>query len=346
MRQFAGKFFALVLVCLAVNACTVGSAEDSVFTRIAFGSCADQKLPQPIWKSVLAYKPDAFLFLGDNVYGDVASPEMTRLKNAYAAFGANAGLAALRTRSRVFATWDDHDYGRNDAGAGFSWRRESEELFLDFWEVPQGDPRRRRDGVYFADIQGPPGRRVQTIVLDTRFFRSDFRLTGNRRPKYRPDSDPSKTMLGDAQWKWLEAQLRKPADLRLVVSSIQVLAESHGWERWGQLPRERRRLFRLIGETGASGVIFLSGDRHLGALYVNSDAGPYPFYEITSSSLNRPWRAAGEFDARQLGTVFGHENFGTIDIDWRKRLVSLSLRDMNGHIARNRVVRLNALKSP
>ena len=56
-------------------------------------------------------------------------------------------------------------------------------------------------------------------------------------------------------------------DVRLVVSTVQVLAEGHGWERWGMIPSELVRLQRLIHTTRASGVVLLSGDRHIGALY-------------------------------------------------------------------------------
>jgi alkaline phosphatase D len=94
-------------------------------------------------------------------------------------------------------------------------------------------------------------------------------------------------MLGEAQWAWLAERLREPADLRLVVSSIQVLAEGHGWERWGNLPGERARLFDLIGATGANGVVLLSGDRHIGGLYREPAGVPYPLTEITSSGINQ-----------------------------------------------------------
>ena len=81
-------------------------------------------------------------------------------------------------------------------------------------------------------------------------------------------------------------QLRAPAELRLIVSSVQVLALGHGHERWGNLPRERARLLGLIADTRANGVILLSGDRHRGALYRLDEGVPYPLYEITSSGLN------------------------------------------------------------
>jgi len=59
-------------------------------------------------------------------------------------------------------------------------------------------------------------------------------------------------MLGEAQWAWLEASLRRPAQLRLLVSSVQLLDTGHAWECWAQLPRERRRLLRLLGDLQAA----------------------------------------------------------------------------------------------
>ena len=109
----------------------------------------------------------------------------------------------------------------------------------------------------------------------------------------------------------VRAQLEQPAELRLIVSSVQVLAEGHGFERWGNLPSERARLLDLIAKTGARGVVFLSGDRHIGALYRRPSA-PYDLYEITSSGINMTYatnRDAGPF---RLGAVYGAENFGTI----------------------------------
>ena len=40
-------------------------------------------------------------------------------------------------------------------------------------------------------------------------------------------------MLGEEQWRWLGNLLREPADLRLLASSIQVVADGHGWEWCG-----------------------------------------------------------------------------------------------------------------
>jgi alkaline phosphatase D len=258
--------------------------------------------------------------MGDNVYGDVSSAEMTELREAYAALAAQPGFQRVRARVPILPIWDDHDYGANDAGGDFPYRQESAALFRAFWQVPADSPRGRRDGLYDAWTFGPPGRRLQVILLDLRWFRSPLRPTDERgapgKERYLPDADPSKTMLGEAQWAWLAERLREPADLRLLVSSIQVLAEGHGWERWGNLPLERERLIRLIGEAGAGGVVLLSGDRHLGALYERTRDVPYPLHEITSSSFNRPFRDAREQDPLQQGDIYTGPNFGIVRIDW------------------------------
>lgn len=329
---FAKQARALLLVTLLLSgpAAAIELPADTVLQRIAFGSCADQNRPQPFWSPILAFKPQLFLMIGDNVYGDVSSGALTELRAAYDRLAAIDGFRRLRANVPVLATWDDHDYGANDAGADFPYRAGVTRLFREFWGVPASD----RDGIYDAHMFGPPGRRLQVILLDTRSFRSELRPTDRRgapgKERYLPDPDPAKTMLGAAQWAWLEQQLRQPADLRLIVSSIQVLADGHGYERWGNLPTERRRLIDLIGATRANGVVFVSGDRHIGALYLRIDGAPYPLYEITSSSLNRPVGASSEVGPHQLGPVYAKENFGVIEIDWQNGGVTLALRDNRG----------------
>jgi alkaline phosphatase D len=344
VRRTTARF--VLVAGLALAPIPTHAQEGAPLTRIAFGSCAHQDKPQPIWDAILRYRPDLFIFAGDNVYGDLTPGAANGLREAYAKAATIEGYRKLRESVRVLETWDDHDYGRNDAGGDFPYKDEAKALFLDFWHVPADDPRRRRAGVYNAGMFGPAGMRLQVILLDLRSFRSPLR----RRPEgtpgigpYLPDPDPAKTMLGEAQWAWLAEQLREPADLRLIVSSVQVLAEGHGYERWGNLPRERERLLELIKSTHANGVILLSGDRHVGALYRLAEGVPYPLYEITSSGLNMFYPEAHEPGPLRLGAVYGRENFGTIDIDWWAGEVTLSVRALNGEPVRQVVVPLKAL---
>jgi alkaline phosphatase D len=344
MRPKALSMLAFLLAAVPAAA----QQEPPPLTRIAFGSCADQELPQPIWDAVLAYRPELFIFAGDNIYGDVNSPELAELKRAYAAAASIEGYERVRREVPHLATWDDHDFGRNDGGADFPQKAEAQLLFLEFWKVPADDPRQWREGVYSSAIFGPEGQRVQVILLDTRYFRSPLRPTDQRnapgKERYLPDEDPAKTMLGERQWAWLDQELRKPAELRLVVSSIQVLAEGHGWERWGNLPRERQKLFDLVARTGAEGVLFLSGDRHIGGLYATREGVPYGLTEITASGLNKSWASPGDLPGNRLGASYGRENFGTVDIDWWSGMVTLALRAANGEKVREATLRLADLR--
>lgn len=337
-------------------------AAQEPLSRIAFGSCAKQDKPQPIWESVVTEKPELFVFLGDNIYGD--TEDMQLLQQKWNLLGAQPGYQKLKQTCPVLATWDDHDMGANDAGAEYPKKRESQRIFQNFFEVPADSPRRQRDGVYHAEVYGPPGKRVQVILLDTRYFRSPLK-TGFKpgepgdgfRGKYAPNTDESATVLGDAQWKWLAEQLRVPAELRVIGSSFQVLADQHGSEMWGNFPLERQRLFHLIRDTKAKGVVLLSGDRHLAEMMrlAPEEFGiGYPIYEVTSSSLNAPSgnftkagiRFSNEINRFRIGLTYFDTNFGTIQIDWSQPspVVRLQVRDEAGGVVLQQRVLLSALQ--
>ncbi len=261
------------------------SSSDPV-TRVLFGSCVKQEFPTPIFQTMISVPADLAIFLGDNIYADTSDMAVMRAK--YDQLAANKDFAKLRAAVPILATWDDHDYGVNDGGADFSMREAAQKEFLRFWNEPEDSPRHGREGVYDAHIFGPKGKRLQVILLDTRYFRSPLK-TGKPRVggPYVPDADPSKTMLGDEQWKWLSEQLRQPAELRVIGTGIQCIPEAAGQETWSNLPLERDRLFKLIQDTKAGGVILVSGDRHWSELSLLSEDVPYPMYELTSSSFNQ-----------------------------------------------------------
>ncbi len=313
---------------------TANVLPDGPLHRLVFGSCINQARPQPIWNAILADAPELFIFGGDNVYASTQPWSRGQLERAYATLAALPGFATLRARVPHLAIWDDHDYGANDGGVEFPHKQASKDAFLAFWGVPPDDPRRAREGLYHAVRVGPPGRQVQVILLDGRWFRSALQPTDQPmaagKERYLPDPNSAKTMLGEAQWAWLGQQLRQSADLRLIVSGVQVLAEGHGWECWGNLPREKARLLELLHQTRASGVVFLSGDRHVGAFYRHQAPNRYPLYEMTSSGMTHAWAQAAEAGPNRLGDLVRSNHFGSIDIDWNTRSIRLALKDEAG----------------
>jgi len=336
------------LVVLARLSSAAPPPADKPIERIAFGSCARQEEPQPIWDKIAALRPDLFLMIGDNIYGD--SQDMEVLKAKYAKLGAMPGFQRLRESAHLLATWDDHDYGVNDGGREYPQREASQRVFLDFFRDPPDSERRSRPGVYTSHVFGPPGKRVQIILLDTRYFRSPLKPAPKsaRVGPYTATDDPAATMLGDAQWAWLAEQLKVPAEVRIIASSIQLVAEDHGWEKWMNMPAERARLFQLIRDAKAAGVLVVSGDRHLAELSMMDAGIGYPLYDLTSSGLNsggRAWRAYEE-NRHRVGTMNWGDNFGMISIDWQPSdpLIRLAIYDDDGDVNIQRKIRLSTLK--
>ncbi|MEN0060976.1 MAG: alkaline phosphatase D family protein [Myxococcota bacterium] len=310
---------------------------DAVDTLL-FASCLQPYKPAPILEAMQATKADLFVMLGDNVYGDARGGDMRlpELREAYATLAAHEEFANLVGAIPVVATWDDHDYGMNDAGASFSARRFAERIFETFWRVPNDDPRRQREGVYGVQTFGAEGRRVQLVLLDLRSFKDNFdpSPTPNQpgTERYVPSDDATRTLLGPTQWAWLAETLAAPADLRVVISSLQVHADGHGYERWGLFPAERDRFYEALAARAGGEVVLVSGDRHRAGIYARPDlaGGPYP--ELTTSSLNLSFGGNEEAGPHRLGPTFVDENFGTMTIDWTGRTVGLAVHDAKGNV--------------
>ena len=317
-------------------------SSDTALTRILVGSCLNEEQgDSEAMRSVAATPADLFLMIGDNVYGDqdgnayrTGDADLTELRESFADLAARPDFQAVRKAHPMMVAWDDHDYALNDGGKHFAFRRQSERIHERFWGLANKDVG-AWPGTYYSRTFGPEGQRTQVIMLDTRYFRSDLTDTDSPgtpgKERYMPSADPNQDMLGNDQWTWLENELQKPADLRLIVSSIQVIPTVHGWEAWSLLPEEQARLYKLVGDTGANGVVFVSGDRHTGFLYRKDGILPYPAYELTASSFNVSYRdTSDEMDAAQIGAGYAKPNYGSLDINWDEGTVTLAIHASDG----------------
>jgi len=343
------RWYLLLLVCTPM----IHAADPEPISRIGFGSCVHQDKRQNIWDRVIDAKPQIFLMLGDNMYADY--PKSTPIDEAYKKMNAVPGFKKLRESCPFLGTWDDHDYGLNDAGVEFPDKKRSLQLFLDFFNVPADSPRRTREGVYHAEIHGPPGKRIQFILLDGRYHRSPLKkgprgsVTGFPRiVPYIANNDPAATFLGAEQWRWLEEQLKQPAEIRLIGSGIQVVSEDHPFEKWMNIPHERDKLYSLLRSTKAEGVVILSGDRHMADLSVMDAGIGYPLYDLTASGFNQAsdtYRDP-EKNRHRVATLSWGQHFGFIEVDWTAKdpLIRLQIREEDGQIAFQHKVPLSALQ--
>ena len=311
--------------------------KDPNIYSIGFGSCLTQERSMPIFNYIKSENYDLFLMLGDNVYGDSEREDLLELREAYDKQREN--FDSLNLNCPFEAIWDDHDYGLNDAGKEYAYKEDAEQLFLDFWNIPEDDIRRTRPGLYFEWIENIDGIVVQILFLDTRYFRDALLPTDERgapgKERYLPHTDTSTTMLGNVQWNWLEQKMSSQVDHRIIVSSIQFLAMGHGWEAWKTLPHERQRLIDLIDQSSTDTVLFISGDRHRGGLYqLSSDSGKNIF-EITSSSLNLSFTNDEEAGPLRIGPTFVDENYGEILLNKLTNEIIVNLKDNQGEIVQS-----------
>ncbi len=314
------KFTFFVLLMLAFH-----SFGQDTITTIAFGSCGHQDKPLTMYQNIVAHHPDLFIFLGDNIYAD--TKDMKVMKQKYQKLADNPNFQLLKNTTPIIATWDDHDYGQDDTGKYYPKKKASKKIFLNFFDEPKCSERYKHEGIYTSYEYTVNGKKLQIILLDLRTFRDnllpyDGALKADTNYRYHLDYSqqfsPDSTIMGAEQWAWLKTELSKPADVRIIGSSTQFATQYNGYETWANFPLEQEKMFQLIKETKANGVVFISGDVHYSELCkMETATTPYPIYDLTSSGLTEEWKFATPNKYR-IGNAVMNNHFGLITIDWNK----------------------------
>ena len=286
--------------------------------RLAFGSCNDQQKAAAPWKTIAEQKPQLWIWLGDTVYGE--KPSALSLQMAYKQQLELPAYQTFKENTAIIGIWDDHDYAYNNAGKEVAFKKTSQQLFLDFLQEPESSARRRQEGIYTSyEIGAKDKQVVKIILLDTRY--------------HADHQNPNTDLLGKAQWEWLtELLTHSKAKFHIIASGIQVLPNEHRFEKWSNFPRARARLLQLFKKTRPSGLILLSGDRHIAEISRISNKEDV-VTEITSSGLTHSYSSfVEEANKYRLGNVFSEKNFGLISFDWNVKpaLATVSVLDENG----------------
>ena len=310
MKKFCLSFFLLLI-----------SSSNFIYAesiKIGLGSCLDQDYPQPIWQSIKKEGLDYFIFLGDNVYGDTRYGSLRKMKSAYDKH--KKVLPDFLNDISIFSIWDDHDFGINDGGADYRFKRRAQELYIDFWEITKDDDRSNREGIYFSKNEIFFNKKFKFIFLDTRFFRSKLK---GKKSNYIENIEPDATILGDVQWTWFENELKSDFDFLFIFSSIQIIAKDHRFEKWSNFPNERAKLFELLEQFNDKTILF-SGDRHRAGIYRKNG-----IIEITSSSMNKPGSSFSETDSYLIGKTYPQENYGVLEI--LENTIHIKIKDIKGN---------------
>lgn len=285
-----------------------GEASGEWVQRIGLLGCLRQYEPLPALHRYLEIEPDICLWLGDNIYADAKNDESIIIA-AYQALEARPEFRRLRDQSTFVAGWDDHDYGDNDEGKNYKLKHFSKEYFRNFWRMESMIPA-ERDGIYHVRRFAGGAFGLQIIVLDPRFNRDD--------------EGPESDTLGEAQWEWLELQLKEPASLRLLVSGYQILLGADvSSETWSKFPKSKNRLMEVIRRTGAENLIMITGDQHYAEVLKVPDLLDMDAYEIQFSGLNQI-EASHLTPFRQTPTIRSKHTYAMLDIEWNETDVDVA----------------------
>ena len=317
---------------------------------VAFGSCAyinDTTSDRPgkpyagdygIFLSIAEKKPDLMLWLGDNwYYREIDYYAESKMRSRVAGDRSLVQMQPLFGATHNYAIWDDHDFGPNNSDRTYTLRTEALKIFKQYW-ANQTFGTLETSGVFFRFLWGD----VEFFMLDNRFHRS---------PNDMPD-DAAKTMFGKEQILWLkESLVSSQATFKVIVAGNQMLANNKH-ETLRNYPHEHDELMSWIKARRISGVLFLSGDRHLSELSCVRDTAFYPLYDFTSSPMTAGLSSSAKPEENPLsvpGTfVNDTRNFGILKFDGPKddRSLTMELYDAIGTLRWSRAVRASDLKPP
>jgi alkaline phosphatase D len=260
---------------LASNSFRTAPAEGApARVSIAFGSCArEDEGSRAVWKRMLDEGVDGVVLGGDTPYIDTTDLAVQRRR--YREFASVPEYQQLLSTRPHWSTWDDHDFGRNDADGTLPGKENSRHAFTEYRALSTyGDG---AEGIYSSFRWGP----IEVFLLDTRWWSS----TG---ASY---ADPQqKTLLGEAQWRWLQESLRdSTAPFKLLVCGV-IWDDKQNKEKddWNTYSSERQTLLDFIRGEQIGGVVLLGGDIHVTRMlkYPAESTVGYPLYQFISSPIH------------------------------------------------------------
>lgn len=323
---------------------------DSRRVKLALGSCyKDYQTPElPIFARIAAEEPALFLMLGDNCYfvQDSEWSSEPGMMQAHLRNRNHDSLRPLLASVPTLGIWDDHDFGPNDSDGTFAHKESSLRCFQRMW-AQRSYGQSQSPGIYSTVRCGP----VELFLTDVRYERRERRQ-----------------ILGAAQLDWLKQRLRaSTAAVKLVLSGSQLLPEvaalpHFDWECWRRdASGELEELLAFLAAEDIGGVVFASGDPHLGQLLhargrpLSGDQTGPEAWELTTSPLAHvPWpepvwpadsRDPRFFD-RYLLCELAAANYGIIDIDLDRagEELRLQLKDGQGALLCSQPIALDTLQ--
>jgi len=255
---------------------TYPKAGEGGVIKIGFGGGAGY-VPdhEHMWSVIKSHQPQAFLFMGDNVYINVPDHPNGVHYYTYYRRQSRQEFRDLVSSTASYAIWDDHDAATDDVWLGPykdkpSWKLPLLEVFRQNWINPFYGSE-EWPACWFNFSVGD----VEVFMLDGRFYRTN------------PFTE-NPTMLGPAQKAWfLDALQKSTAVFKVIASPVpwSYEAKTGAKDTWNGFHRERDEIFDFLAENKIEGVFLLSADRHRSDAWEIDRENAYSLYEFSSSRL-------------------------------------------------------------
>ena len=297
--------------------------EPPTFT-VAMGSCMyinEEEYDRPgkayggeyeIFESIHAKKPDAMLWLGDNIYlreadyhsrsGYIARYTHTRKIDE---------IQALMASCNNYAIWDDHDFGPNDASGSWVHRDWSLEMFKLFWPNPSFGYRDLP-----CTFSAFNYRDCDFVLMDNRYYRTE-----------QSDSHPEQIFGKEQVDRMIDLLKQSKAPFKFVLTGGQFLNTAKVFENHSNYEEERAYILKRLSEENLENVIFISGDRHHSEVNELVLPNGKKVYEFTVSPLTSG--AAHNITEENTNLVEGslieERNFAVMTINGKRKNRELNL---------------------
>jgi len=267
-----------------------------------------------IFATIAGRDPDAMVWLGDTMHlrpSDWASRAGYVKRNAHAR--AQPEMRQLLAGTPNYATWSSADYGPEGAGRLYGRKRIARGAFEAFWANPE---------IAIPEFNGIATR---FRVSDAEFFLLDTRSAR----AIRTAQDEVPQVLGDAQIRWLsEALQRSDATFKIVGAGAPILNPADKPGNLSYAKEEHNELLRVLRDSGASGLVFVSSGKTYGELTRYVQPNSYALYDLTLGPLtSAPKDQADELNYfRQPGKSTFERHFALLEITGPEDARELTMR--------------------
>jgi alkaline phosphatase D len=302
--------------------------------------------PFKAFSAMADLKPDFFLFSGDTIYADNATPAVPNppsknIEDFWAKYKENrtdSNLRKLLQSTSTYAIWDDHEVINDFSGPFEPLTSTGFQAFTEYW--PMLEERSSSGKLYHKFSWGDT---VDLFILNNRSYRD---------PNPKLDGQ-DKTMLGQEQLEWLKKELLKSdAQVKLIASSVPISIPTgkpnarDGWANGDNLnpndktgyEHEFAKISKFIVENKIKNVNFVTADVHFADIiqYDPDHNGTVDYRELASgpigAGVGQPPTLDPTFGPERIYAEGGFFNFGVIKIDPGQKQMTVEIRDENSNV--------------